>query len=145
MSKLILFVCTGNTCRSPMAEYYFNHKSSGDFKAVSRGIYAEANNLMAANAQQVLLDNNIIVSLSEILHKSAQIDEKIIDEAMLIYGITENHANILRASFPDYAGKILSMPNIGDPYGGGLEIYAACFENIRGAVDSIIEDLACAR
>ena len=142
MSKLILFVCTGNTCRSPMAEYYFNYKAGGH-KAESRGIYAESNNLMAANARQVLLDNNIITNIADILHKPKQVDKNIMSGADFIYGITNNHANILRADYPEYADKIRAMPeNIGDPYGAGLDIYAACFENIKRAVDIIIGDLA---
>jgi protein-tyrosine-phosphatase len=124
-----------------MAEYYFNYKAAG-YKAVSRGIYAEADNLMASNARQVLLDNNIISNIADILHKSAQIDENIISEADFIYGITEDHANILRADYPEHASKIFAMPeNIGDPYGAGLEIYASCFERIRCAVDIITGEL----
>jgi protein-tyrosine-phosphatase len=125
-----------------MAEYYFNDKSVGGFTAASRGIYAETHNLMAVNARQVLLDNNIISNIGDILHQPSQIDEKIMREACIVYGITENHADILRVNYPEYAGKIFAMPeNIGDPYGANLEVYAACFERIRIAVDMIAENL----
>ena len=101
---------------------------------------------MSANAQQVLLDNNIITHISDILHKPTQIDEKIISEADYIYGITENHAVKLRADYPEHAEKIFAMPeNIGDPYMSNLEVYAACFERIKSAVDVIIEEIkSCA-
>jgi len=152
MSKLILFVCTGNTCRSPMAEYYFNHKVNKvnqdgggfRFKAVSRGLHAEVGGSIAANARQILLDNDI----ADISHAPAQVDAEIMREAAFVYGVTQNHANFLSELFPDCAGKIRAMPSyIGDPYGSNLEVYAACFEKIACAVDMIIGELrgmACA-
>ena len=128
-----------------MAEYYFNFKikeSGRDFTAVSRELYAETHNPMSANSQKVLFNNNIISNIGDILHKSTQIDEKIICEACFIYGITENHANILRLDYAGYAEKIFAMPeNIGDPYGGILEVYEKCFEKIKRAVDTIIDNL----
>jgi len=127
-----------------MAEYYFNNKlESNNFKSASRGLYAEIGGTMTRNAQQVLLDNNIISDFDDISHEPTQINAQIIDEAALIYGITANHADILRANYPEYADKIHAMPeNIGDPYGSGLEVYARCFEHIKSAVDIIIEELA---
>jgi protein-tyrosine-phosphatase len=129
-----------------MAEYYFNyksHKSGGGFTAVSRGIYAEAGGSMAANSRQALVAHNIIGDSEEIPHKPGQIDEEIMRGAYLAFGITENHAALLRSNFPDYADKIRAMPeDIGDPYGSNPEVYAACFERIRSAVDIIISELA---
>jgi protein-tyrosine-phosphatase len=145
MGVSVLFVCTGNTCRSPMAEYYFNYKAREaglDYQAVSRGLYAESGSQITANAKKVLLNNNIISNIGEILHESAQIDEKIISEADYIYGITENHAVILQQDYPDYAGKIFAMPEyIGDPYGRSLEVYEECFEKIKRCVDIILKEL----
>ena len=150
MSKIIVFVCTGNTCRSPMAEYYFNSeaekikKANKDFEitAVSRGLNAGYGAPMALNAKKTLASNNIICNIDNILHESKQIDEDILEKADFIYGITEAHARILKEHFPQFESKIFAMPeNIGDPYGGSLEVYERCFENIKRAVDIIITDI----
>ena len=171
----ILFVCTGNTCRSPMAEYYFNSemkKLGLNYVAVSRGLHAEPGCQMSANAQKVLIAQGIIVGnaapgvpltqhksivppesrksnvppesrkFKQTLHKSKQISEDIIKESKFIYGITNHHQARLKENFPEFADKILCMPeNISDPYGGNLEIYARCFEKIKQSVDVIIKSL----
>ena len=97
---------------------------------------------MSANAQKVLSANNIIDDIGDIPHKSRQIDEDIIKEADVIYGITVHHEARLKEEFPESADRILCMPeSIGDPYGGSLEVYEKCFENIKKSVDIIIESL----
>ena len=127
-----------------MAEYYFNGEmeklnKTSEITAVSRGLSAENGMPMALNAQKTLASNNIICNIDNILHESRQIDEDILEKADFICGITEAHANILKENFPRFESKILKMPeNIGDPYGGSLEVYEKCFKNIKKAVDIII-------
>ena len=97
---------------------------------------------MSGNAKKVLMSNNIIENIENIQHTPRQIDEQIVKEADFIYGITVHHEARLKEDFPEYKDKILSMPeNIGDPYGGSLEVYERCFENIKKSVDIIIKSL----
>jgi len=95
---------------------------------------------MAANARKTLLSNNIINNTDDIAHRSRQVSENIIKEAEIIYGLTVHHEARLKEEFPKYSDKIYSMPeDIGDPYGGNLEIYEKCFENIKKSADMIIK------
>jgi len=145
--RKILFVCTGNTCRSPMAEYYFNSEmkkrgKESEITAYSRGLYAERGSYMSGNAKKVLVSNNIAENMDDIQHQSGQVDDEAVKEAELIYGITANHELRLKEEFPKFKDKILCMPeDINDPYGGSLEIYEQCFKYIKNSVDIIIKSL----
>jgi len=90
---------------------------------------------MSGNAQKAL-------NICGAAHKSRQAGEDILKGFDLIYGITAHHEARLKEDFPGFADKILCMPeDIGDPYGGSLEVYEKCFENIKKSVDIIIKSL----
>jgi len=117
-----------------MAEYYFNGAAIG-ITAESCGLRAEYGSRMSANAVKAL-------NICDPAHKSRQVSAAILKECDLIYGMTVHHEARLKEDFPEFADKISSMPSdVGDPYGGDLEVYEQCFENIKKSVDTIIESL----
>ena len=105
--KHILFVCTGNTCRSPMAEAIFNSLTweDGHFFATSCGIFADAVTPISDNAKIVL--NELGITFNTV---STPISEQIMEEADMIICMTKNHASTLLSMFPQYGAKIFVMP-----------------------------------
>ena len=131
-SVKVCFVCTGNTCRSPMAAAVLNKlgKNYG-ITAMSAGLFPNAGDSISCHAVEALENNNIEVPN----HYARRIDEEIVRECDRIIGISENHAFILLQMFPFAASKIYNMPDdISDPYGGRLEDYEKCLAQIINGV-----------
>jgi len=140
--KTVLFVCTGNTCRSPMAEYYFNSETKkrgySEITATSCGIYAVSGIPMSQNAIAILASLGIDAQG----HRSRPLDAELMGEAHAVYGMTLHHAAKLKAQFPEYAHKIFCMPDdIDDPYGGKIPEYEECFRSLRKSVDIVIKSV----
>ena len=129
----VCFVCTGNTCRSPMAEAYM--KSLGYKNTFSRGLHAFELSYMSPLAQRTLRENGIEVPD----HRAHNMKDEDMARADAIYAMTSRHATELILSYPQHAGKIHTMPReITDPYGGDLDVYKKTFVEIKSAIDEIV-------
>ncbi len=130
----ILFVCTGNTCRSPMAEGYLDSLNLPDVKAESRGISAEGGSL-SKNALEVMLEKGIDLS-GDI---SAQLTSADLMWADKILYMSPSHFTVLRLYVPE--NKLFMLGNgISDPYGGDIEVYRKCRDEIFVAIDNLKAD-----
>lgn len=145
--SVVCFVCTGNTCRSPMAAAAFNHyaKKLGrtDVYAISAGLAANPLRSISENAAKALEGAGIISSEENDYahHISTQMNENIAAKADKIIGLTSSHTMALISGYPQFASKIFSMPkNIADPFGGDLSVYEACLAQICECVVSLLAE-----
>ena len=132
----VCFVCTGNTCRSPMAEALFNalakEHSKIPLEAFSAGLYAAEGEPIAKNAVLALTEEKIPEIHPYRLHLSHTITENEAQSYDRLVGITRSHAAELYLCFPGLAQRIVCLPkDVSDPYGGDLETYKACLAELK--------------
>lgn len=131
--ELVCFVCTGNTCRSPMAAAILNHYGHGRYKAISAGTAALNGDKIAQNAVLALKKAGIENTPdNDYIHHTAQLMKRELAERCdKIVAISSRHMIQLVSAFPQYAKKIFVLPHdIPDPYLGELSAYERCLDRM---------------
>lgn len=140
-SEKICFVCTGNTCRSPMAMALYNHlfRDKNSY-AVSLGLYPNIGEPISENAVNALKEYGIPPHPDNRYerHKAKIVSEDKLSDCDKIIGMSEAHTLELIYRFPRLASRILSMPKaVSDPYGGDLERYKVCLAQIEDGIKEL--------
>ena len=130
----VLFVCTGNTCRSPMAEGYLKHKNINNVSVLSAGIYADKSPV-SHNAKIVCEKYGIDISR----HISTPLTPKMIDSADYIVCMSHSHKQFLNGITSENKKLFVLSDGVPDPFGADLAVYEDCFLKIKSAVDDFCE------
>jgi protein-tyrosine-phosphatase len=129
----VLFVCTGNTCRSPMAAAALNALGAGRYAAESAGLFPHTGLPISRYAIDALEDAGIVSTPQNNYkaHTARSVTESLVCASDRVIGITESHMLLLSRSYPAYTSKIIAMKrDISDPYGGTREDYRKCLAKI---------------
>lgn len=148
--KRILFVCTGNTCRSPLAGALLKEKRP-DFEVKTAGVNAIPGMHASEGTIQVLKEKGIKLN-----HVSSEVTEELVNWADIVLTLTESHKRQLLEQYPNFIDKIYTLKeaafkeensnlsvtySISDPFGGSIEIYQKTANEIEVAIDHLLKKL----
>ena len=144
---MVALVCTGNTCRSPMAEAILKtllRKAGGGLESVvvvSAGVAAGEGSMASHQAIEVMDARGIDISD----HLSRPLNEAIVDQADIILTMTRGHRAAIIAAWPDRADQVQTLRrdggDIADPVGSSLEIYQHCADQLERELAAWIKSL----
>lgn len=130
----VIFVCTGNTCRSPMAEYYLKSKNIDGVSVISRGF--SGGDTANKNSVSVMAELGIDITA----HISNRITPDDIKTADAIICMTEVHKQMLVLSGADENKLYVLGGGVSDPFGFDVDTYRNCRDDILKAIDNLIDN-----
>ena len=142
--KHVLFICTGNVCRSPMAEGLLRHMAGDRVKVASAGLGAGHGQPPSAHAIEVLGKEGI--DIADI--RSQPVSAHLLQQADYIFTMTRDHLDMLLLLFPEMASKTRLLrfeeaakggrADVTDPIGGPRATYESCKTDIQRAMSHVI-------
>jgi tRNA threonylcarbamoyl adenosine modification protein (Sua5/YciO/YrdC/YwlC family) len=152
-SLMIVFVCTGNTCRSPMAEVMFRRLLADRLRVdaarledrgvlvMSAGIAAMMGGRPTEEAVSVMREAGLDLAR----HESQPLTPQLVRHADLLIAMTRSHRQAILAEWPEAAERIHLLSagggDVADPIGGPLEQYARCASQIREELESWVRKI----
>jgi RpiB/LacA/LacB family sugar-phosphate isomerase len=146
--KTVLFVCTGNVCRSPMAEALFRRATSGrgEFRALSAGLGAMNDQPPTPHSVQAMRELGMDISTQ----RSRALTAELVRQADYIFGMTHSHVDTVVLLYPQAADKTFLLrefdetlevfeKDIGDPIGSSYEVYESCRHQIEQGIASLLK------
>ncbi len=138
----ILFMCTGNICRSPIAEYLFNFYSKQrnlPFSSTSAGLL-ETGAMISRSSMQLLAEQGIMAQE----HLSRKLNPEILSGSWLVLTMEERQRDFIRNSFPESAHKVFTLKeyvgdegDIADPVGLDIDYYRDIYKQIEAELEKL--------
>jgi protein-tyrosine-phosphatase len=145
---LVLFVCTGNTCRSPMAAVLARHwlGKKSEWDVDSAGVSAIPGQRASDGAIEAMVEKKL--DLAD--HRSQPLTQARIDAADLVVVMTEAHKRAVILRFPGVAGRVVMLNNfnarhqgedVPDPFGMKADVYRTIRDEIEAAMPELVMQL----
>ena len=144
MFKNIIVVCTGNICRSPIAEFMLREKTAGrDFIISSAGVGAMVGWPADPPAFAVAKSHGLDLTG----HVARQLTAEMLTTSDLVLTLDQSHSNWINQRFPQFRGRVHKMlkwrenADVEDPYGGSAAAFEDCYRDIEYGVGDWLKKL----